>query len=105
MYSMRNCFRTDIKKCAYYGSGNIFKFIQENYHMEITPECLHNAIIGGNTDIINECLKYHPLDVDCLKYAISSHNNTMLKYILDHDIVDAAKFDYQEVINLSLIHI
>lgn len=75
---------TNLEKCAYFGSVNIFNFILMYFEEKITKICLHNAIIGRNTDIINECLKTQHIDGDCFNYAISSHNNSFLKYILDH---------------------
>ena len=91
-----NC--TTLEKCAYYGAINIFNFIVKNLNGTISQKCFHNAIIGGNTDLINECLKHHPIDAYCLNNAIGSHNNTFLKYILDHDLIDAFEFDFQAVL-------
>lgn len=45
-----------IEASCYYGSVNIFNFIRSNLKQEITQSCLEYSFIGGNTDIINECL-------------------------------------------------
>ncbi|EAY23422.1 hypothetical protein TVAG_070860 [Trichomonas vaginalis G3] len=88
-----------LENCAYFGSVNIFSFIIMNYSPTITAKCLENAIISGNTDIINECLKYQTLFPCCINYAIASHNNTFLQHMLTHDLIDAKDFDYQLVID------
>ncbi|EAY21201.1 hypothetical protein TVAG_283700 [Trichomonas vaginalis G3] len=76
-----------IEACAIYGSVNIFYFIHLNMEQEITQECLQCSIIGGNVDIINECLKFRNLDKVCLINAIMSHNNNFLEHILRHDVI------------------
>ena len=50
-YYSNSYYTRDLEKCAYFGSVNIFNFIQINFHDEITLKCLRNAIVGGNTDL------------------------------------------------------
>ncbi|EAY08316.1 hypothetical protein TVAG_401710 [Trichomonas vaginalis G3] len=73
-----------IEACAYFGSVNIFHFLLSNQICEKTQNCLHCSIIGRNTDIINECLKDYEINIDCLKYIVSSHNNEMLEYVIEN---------------------
>ncbi|EAY22143.1 ankyrin repeat protein, putative [Trichomonas vaginalis G3] len=81
------------------------------FEEKITKICLHNAIIGRNTDIINECLKTQHIDGDCFNYAISSHNNSFLKYILDHDhekIYSLVTFHFEKIFhsqNLEAVYL
>ncbi|EAX92109.1 ankyrin repeat protein, putative [Trichomonas vaginalis G3] len=77
-----------IEACAYYGSVNIFIFLNSYKKFEITNQCLYCAIIGGNTDIINECSKICQINSECFKAAYLSHNNKYLEYIFTHDLID-----------------
>ncbi|EAY22847.1 hypothetical protein TVAG_075940 [Trichomonas vaginalis G3] len=77
-----------LEACAFYGSVNIFYFLLSNYPCVVTLRCLHNSIIGGNIDIINECLKIHNLDCYCFLNAIKSHNNKFLEYIFEKELIN-----------------
>ncbi|EAY21834.1 ankyrin repeat protein, putative [Trichomonas vaginalis G3] len=77
-----------IEACAYFGSVNIFYFLISNQISEITERCFSYAVIGGNQDIINECLKKHKMDIDCLRSIIRAHNHELLEYVLDREIFE-----------------
>ncbi|EAY12165.1 hypothetical protein TVAG_003710 [Trichomonas vaginalis G3] len=64
-----------LEAAALFGSANIFIFLISNFGFSISKRCLQFSFIGGNSDIINECLKHHQVDITCLKNAILSHNN------------------------------
>ncbi|EAY19346.1 hypothetical protein TVAG_452600 [Trichomonas vaginalis G3] len=86
-----------LENCAYFGSVNIFNFLLTNSGFKITSRCLRNAIIGGNTDIINECMKSFQIDRDCFNCAIGSHNNKFFEYILNQDLVEFDKVDFETI--------
>lgn len=88
---------TLLEACAYYGSVNIFYFLLSNNSCEITGKFLSNAIIGGNTDIINECLKIHNPDRICFLNAIKSHNNKFLEYIFENELIDLDQHDLEMI--------
>ncbi|EAX89618.1 hypothetical protein TVAG_256980 [Trichomonas vaginalis G3] len=77
-----------IEACAYFGSVNIFYFLISNQISKITEWCLSYSVIGGNQDIINECLKENKMDIDCLRSIIRSHNHELLEYVLDREIFE-----------------
>ncbi|EAX96862.1 ankyrin repeat protein, putative [Trichomonas vaginalis G3] len=77
-----------IEACAYFGSVNIFYFLISNQISLITERCLSYSVIGGNQDIINECLKENKMDIDCLRSIIRSHNHELLEYVLDREIFE-----------------
>ncbi|EAX96081.1 hypothetical protein TVAG_063840 [Trichomonas vaginalis G3] len=87
-----------LEACAYYGSANIFNFLISNFHCEITQKCFQLSLIGGNTDIINECLKHYEIDSACFDYIVASHNNNFLKYIFDRDLYELQYFNFEELI-------
>lgn len=84
-----------LSKHALYGSVNIFYFLLSALNCEITEKCLSYAIIGRNTDIINECLKKYSVDDRCIFNAIVSQNNQFLEYIsrLNPSIFDNLDFN------------
>ncbi|EAY10938.1 hypothetical protein TVAG_260240 [Trichomonas vaginalis G3] len=65
-----------------------FIFFISNLKAEITQESLHLACVGGNTDIINECLKERQIDEKCIQFIAESHNNKLLEYIIDRNLFD-----------------
>ncbi|EAY05707.1 hypothetical protein TVAG_005510 [Trichomonas vaginalis G3] len=83
---------THIEGCAYFGSVNIFMFLFPDAYK--SPETFECAIIGGNTDIINECLKNGMFYFDSVNTAIECHNNQFLEYVLEMGLVDIRKFKY-----------
>ncbi|EAY19410.1 hypothetical protein TVAG_101280 [Trichomonas vaginalis G3] len=91
-------FDSFIEYSAYFGSVNIFNFLRMNFQMEITDHCLEKAIICGNTDIINECMKHNEIDANCVAAAIGSHNNTFLQYIIDHDLMKTYNINGEDII-------
>ncbi|EAY18993.1 hypothetical protein TVAG_246710 [Trichomonas vaginalis G3] len=77
-----------IESCAYFGSVNIFYFLISNQICKITKRCLCYSVIGGNQDIINECLKENKMDIACLRSIIRAHNHELLEYVLNREIFE-----------------
>ncbi|EAX86879.1 hypothetical protein TVAG_135690 [Trichomonas vaginalis G3] len=72
-----------LEACCYYGSVNCFKFLRTKFSAEITELCLQLSFLGGNPDIMSECLKCHKPDKKCMKYAIMSHNIDFVTYLMN----------------------
>ncbi|EAY15095.1 hypothetical protein TVAG_392120 [Trichomonas vaginalis G3] len=92
-------FFSPLETCAYFGAVNIFSFLHSSLNHEISEDCLELSFIGGNTDIINECMKSHKLNRGCLTYIVSSHNNAFLDYVFEHELFKPKDFDYDFIIN------
>ena len=75
-----------LEACCYFGSVNIFFFFISTSKYKIDRRCLRYSVIGGNTDIINECMKNNQIDEDCFNDILSSHNNKLLEYILENGL-------------------
>ncbi|EAX98111.1 hypothetical protein TVAG_439550 [Trichomonas vaginalis G3] len=73
---------TLIELCCYYGSVNCFKFLITKFKPKITKTCLRYSFLGGNQEIVMECLKYKTPDEDCLENAVVSHNNDFVSFLL-----------------------
>ena len=85
--------------CCYFGSVNIFHYIISNLRKDITQSCLKYSFIGGNTFIINECLKCYSIYNKCLEYIVASHNHKFLEYVLDKSLFSPREIDYETIIN------
>ena len=73
-----------IEECCLFGCVNIFYFLISNFKTEISENCLKYAFAGNNTDIINECLKNHQVNDECIDFIIYSHKNASLQLSLIH---------------------
>ena len=70
-----------LELCSYYGSVNCFKFLRTKYNSEITQTCHQFSFLGGNPDIMSECLKCIKPDVESMMYAIISHNIDFVTFL------------------------
>ncbi|EAX88989.1 ankyrin repeat protein, putative [Trichomonas vaginalis G3] len=76
-----------LELCCYHGSVDCFKILRTKFQSEITPDCLRYSFLGGNPDIMNECLKVQKPDDECMKYAIISHNIDFVTFLMnEHNI-------------------
>ncbi|EAY14687.1 hypothetical protein TVAG_461040 [Trichomonas vaginalis G3] len=76
-----------LELCCYHGSVDCFKFLRTKFQSEITPTCLRYSFLGGNPEIMNECLKVQKPDALCMKYAIISHNIDFVTFLMnEHNI-------------------
>ncbi|EAX97229.1 hypothetical protein TVAG_196730 [Trichomonas vaginalis G3] len=76
-----------LELCCYHGSVDCFKFLITKFQSIITSECLIYSFLGGNPDIMNECLKVIIPDNLCMKYAIISHNIDFVTFLMnEHNI-------------------
>ncbi|EAY03337.1 ankyrin repeat protein, putative [Trichomonas vaginalis G3] len=97
-----------LEACCYYGSVNIFFFLISNLDFQINQKCFQYSFIGGNTDIINECMKNYNIDRNCLNDIVSCHNNQFLEYIFDDEIFQPQNFNITNIImsqNLKAVYL
>ncbi|EAY17329.1 ankyrin repeat protein, putative [Trichomonas vaginalis G3] len=72
-----------LELCCYHGAVDCFKFLRTQFNSKITETCLHFSFLGGNQEIISECLKYQKPDEECMKYAIISHNIDFFTFLMN----------------------
>ncbi|EAY22381.1 hypothetical protein TVAG_378600 [Trichomonas vaginalis G3] len=77
-----------LELCCYHGSAGCFKLLRTKFKSEITPECLQLSFLGGNLEIINECLKEQDPDENCMKYAIISNNIDFISFLKNEYEID-----------------
>ncbi|EAY02571.1 ankyrin repeat protein, putative [Trichomonas vaginalis G3] len=74
LYPFSNKGYSLLELCCYHGAVDCFKLLRSKFNSEITQVCLQFSFLGGNPEIMSECLKYHKPDEECMEYAIISHN-------------------------------
>ncbi|EAY18652.1 hypothetical protein TVAG_062570 [Trichomonas vaginalis G3] len=72
-----------LELCCYHGAVDCFKLLRTKFKSKITKECLELSFLGGNQEIMSECLKYQKPDDDCMKYAIISHNIDFVTFLMN----------------------
>ncbi|EAY17282.1 ankyrin repeat protein, putative [Trichomonas vaginalis G3] len=72
-----------LKLCCYYGAVDCFKLIRTKFNSEITTNCLELSFLGGNPEIISECLKYEVPDEGCIARANISHNIDFITFLMN----------------------
>ncbi|EAX98745.1 hypothetical protein TVAG_057350 [Trichomonas vaginalis G3] len=72
-----------LELCCYHGAVDCFKLLRTKFNSEITKKCLQFSFLGGNPEIMSECLKYQKSDDDCMEYAIISHNIDFVTFLMN----------------------
>ncbi|EAY20005.1 hypothetical protein TVAG_402610 [Trichomonas vaginalis G3] len=72
-----------LELCCYHGAVNCFKLLRSKFNSEITKKCLWNSFLGGNQEIMSECLKIQSPDYECMRYAIISHNVDFITFLMN----------------------
>ena len=72
-----------LELCCYHGAVDCFKLLRTKFNSEITEKCLQFSFLGGNPEIMSECLKYQKSDDDCMEYAIISHNIDFVTFLMN----------------------
>ncbi|EAY03496.1 hypothetical protein TVAG_450690 [Trichomonas vaginalis G3] len=76
-----------LELCCYHGAVDCFKFLRTKFNSKITETCLRFSFLGGNPEIMSECLKYQKPDEACMGYAIISHNIDFVTFLMnEHNI-------------------
>ncbi|EAY13285.1 hypothetical protein TVAG_464190 [Trichomonas vaginalis G3] len=69
--------------CCYHGAVDCFKLLRTKFSSEITETCLRFSFLGGNPEIMSECLKYKKPDNGSMEYAIISHNIDFVTFLMN----------------------
>ncbi|EAY11504.1 hypothetical protein TVAG_248710 [Trichomonas vaginalis G3] len=72
-----------LELCCYHGAVDCFKLLRSKFNSEITQTCLEFSFLGGNPDIMSECLKYQKPNKECMKNAIISHNIDFVTFLMN----------------------
>ncbi|EAY05164.1 hypothetical protein TVAG_058210 [Trichomonas vaginalis G3] len=72
-----------LELCCYHGAVDCFKLLRTKFNSEITQTCLQFSFLGGNQEIISECLKYQTPDKYSIEYAIASHNIDFVTFLMN----------------------
>ncbi|EAY08312.1 ankyrin repeat protein, putative [Trichomonas vaginalis G3] len=72
-----------LELCCYHGAVDCFKFLRTKFNAEITYCCLKFSFLGGNPEIMSECLKYQTPYDSCMWYAIISHNIDFVTFLMN----------------------
>ncbi|EAY07153.1 ankyrin repeat protein, putative [Trichomonas vaginalis G3] len=104
-----NCKRglSLLELCCYHGSVKCFKFLKEEHDCTITPECPQLSFLGGNPDIMSQCLKYQKPNKECMKFAIISHSIDFVTFLMNEykiaiDVKQCSEFNNIEA---SLVYL
>ncbi|EAY11548.1 ankyrin repeat protein, putative [Trichomonas vaginalis G3] len=90
-----------LELCCFYGAVDCFKLLRTKFNSEITKTCLNFSFLGGNQEIMSECLKHQEPDNECMSYAIISHNIDFVTYLMNEynikiDLYDCGKYNNLE---------
>ncbi|EAX98403.1 hypothetical protein TVAG_125470 [Trichomonas vaginalis G3] len=77
-----------LELCCYHGAVDCFKLLRTKFQSKITQRCLKFSFLGGNPDIMSECLKYQTPDEECMEYAIISHNIDFVTFLMNEYNID-----------------
>ncbi|EAY00217.1 hypothetical protein TVAG_257710 [Trichomonas vaginalis G3] len=83
LYPFISCGYSLLELCCYHGSVDCFKLLRTKFNSEITKICLEFSFLGGNPDIMSECLKYQTPNERCMKNAIISHNIDFVTFLMN----------------------
>ncbi|EAY14924.1 hypothetical protein TVAG_380340 [Trichomonas vaginalis G3] len=72
-----------LELCCYHGAVDCFKLLRTKFSSEITQKCLQFSFLGGNPEIMSECLKHQKPNTKCMKYAIISHNIDFVTFLMN----------------------
>ncbi|EAX97289.1 hypothetical protein TVAG_123390 [Trichomonas vaginalis G3] len=87
-----------LELCCYHGAVDCFKFLRTNFQSIITETCLKFSFLGGNPEIMSECLKHQHPNEGCMRYAIISHNIDFVTFLMNEykikiDLLDCAQYN------------
>ncbi|EAY03638.1 hypothetical protein TVAG_161770 [Trichomonas vaginalis G3] len=90
-----------LELCCYHGSVGCFKLLRTKFKSEITLKCLQFSFLGGNPEIIHECLKEQDPDENCMNYAIVSNNIDFISFLMNEYDIDINLEICGEYLNLQ----
>ncbi|EAY18014.1 hypothetical protein TVAG_113580 [Trichomonas vaginalis G3] len=68
---------------CYYGAVDCFKLLRTKFNSKITQQCLQLSFLGGNAELMSECLKYQTPNKKCMECAIISHNIDFVSFLMN----------------------
>ena len=77
-----------LELCCYHGAVDCFKLLRTKFYSGITQRCLEFSFIGGNPEIMSECLKYEKPTDKCMVYAQISHNIDFVTYLMNEHKIE-----------------
>ncbi|EAX97027.1 hypothetical protein TVAG_315290 [Trichomonas vaginalis G3] len=90
-----------LELCCYYGAVDCFKFLRTKFNSEITQKCLELSFLGGNPEIMSECLKYEEPEEESMEYAIISHNIDFVTFLMNEYNIKINLNDCEKYKNLE----
>ncbi|EAY01415.1 hypothetical protein TVAG_230190 [Trichomonas vaginalis G3] len=95
-----NCYSL-LELCCYHGAVDCFKLLRSKFQLEITEICLEFSFLGGNAEIMSECLKYQTPNKECMEYAIISHNIDFVTFLMNEYNIEINLFYCETFKNLE----
>ncbi|EAX90822.1 hypothetical protein TVAG_455500 [Trichomonas vaginalis G3] len=74
-----------LELCCYYGAVDCFKFLRTKFNSQTTPNCIYLSFLGGNPEIMSECLKLAQIP-DLISYGKLWLSQSMMHAIISHNI-------------------
>ncbi|EAY18199.1 hypothetical protein TVAG_122650 [Trichomonas vaginalis G3] len=106
LYPFSNFGHSLPELCCYHGAVDCFKLLRTKFNSRITPKCLEFSFLGGNQEIMSECLKYQEPDEECMKYAILSHNIDFVTFLMnEYEIQVSIPKSCTEALRASIHHL
>ncbi|EAX94758.1 hypothetical protein TVAG_346210 [Trichomonas vaginalis G3] len=90
-----------LELCCYHGAVDCFKLLRTKFNSKITETCLQLSFLGGNPEIMSECLKYQKPGKECMRYAIISHNIDFVTFLMNEYNIEIDLEYCQEYKNLE----
>ncbi|KAI5522570.1 proteasome regulatory particle assembly, partial [Trichomonas vaginalis G3] len=81
-----------LELCCYHGAVDCFKLLRTKFKSEITEKCLQLSFLGGNQEIMSECLKHQKPYRECMFYAIISHNIDFVTFLMNEYNIEIKLF-------------
>ena len=86
-----------LELCCFLGPVDCFKFLRTKFNSKITDTCPKLSFLGGNQEIMNECLKCQQPNNNSMFYVVISHNIDfvtflMNQYKLEIDLYSGSRF-------------
>ncbi|EAY22347.1 hypothetical protein TVAG_378260 [Trichomonas vaginalis G3] len=72
-----------LELCCYHGAVDCFKLLRTKFQSYVSYTCLNLSFLGGNQEIMSECLKYMEPYWGCMEYAIISHNIDFVTFLMN----------------------
>ncbi|EAX96673.1 hypothetical protein TVAG_489550 [Trichomonas vaginalis G3] len=94
-----------LELCCYYGAARCFKFLRTKFNAEINENCLNYSFLGGNPEIMSECLKVVQPNANTMRYAIISHNIDFVSFLVNEYNLPVDSHYYYDYDNLEAFFI